>query len=108
MSTMKYAVIKLNGHQYRVEENEEILVDRLDEKEGKEFEIAEVLLVVNNDKIEIGQPLVKKTKIKAKVIAHLKGEKLRVTRFRAKSRYRRVTGFRPSLTKIQIGKFASA
>jgi large subunit ribosomal protein L21 len=105
---MKYAVIKLNGHQYRVEENEEISVDRLDEKEGKEFEIPEVLLVVDDDKVEIGQPLVKKTKIKAKVLAHLKGEKLRVARFRAKSRYRRVVGFRPSLTKIQIGKFSSA
>jgi len=105
---MKYAVIKLSGHQYRIEEDEEILVDRLDQTEGKEFEISEVLLVVDGDKIEIGQPLVKKTKIKAKTLEHLKGKKIRVARFRAKSRYRRVLGFRPSLTKIQIGKFASA
>lgn len=105
---MKYAVIKLNGHQYRVEENEEILIDQLGEKEGKEFEIPEVLLVVDGEKREIGQPLVKKTKIKARVVEHLKGEKIRVARFRAKSRYRRVVGFRPSLTKVQIGKFASA
>lgn len=104
---MKYAVIKLKGHQYRVEEGQEIVVDRLNEAEGKELEIPEILLLVDESQVEIGQPLVKKTKIKAKVLAQLKGEKIRVVRFRAKSRHRRVTGFRPSLTKIQIGKFAS-
>ncbi len=104
---MKYAVIKLSGHQYRVEEDQELIVDRLEQEEGKQIEIPEILLVVDNSKVEIGQPLVKKTKIKAKVIEHLKGDKIRVVRFRAKSRYRKVKGFRASLTKIQIGKFAS-
>ncbi len=83
------------------------MVDRLGEEKGKEIEIPEVLLVVDDGQIEIGQPLVKKTKIKAKVLEHLKGEKIRVARFRAKSRYRKVKGFRPSLTKIQISKFSS-
>jgi len=105
---MKYAVIKLKGHQYRVEEGQEIVVDRLNEAEGKELEIPEILLLVDESQVEIGQPLVQGTKIKVKILAHLKGEKIRVVRFRAKSRHRRVTGFRPSLTKIQIGKFASA
>ena len=104
---MKYAVVRLAGHQYKVEEGQELLVDKLEQEKDKEFEVPEVLLVVDEGKIEIGQPLVKKTKIKAKVIEHLRGEKIRVARFKAKSRYRKVKGFRPSLTKIQIGKFAS-
>lgn len=105
---MKYAVIRLAGHQYKVEQGQELVVDKLEFEKDKEFEIPEVLLVVDENKVEIGQPLVKKTKIKAKVLEHLKGEKIRVARFRAKSRYRRVKGFRPLLTKIKIGEVASA
>jgi large subunit ribosomal protein L21 len=104
---MKYAVIRLAGHQYKVEEGQEMVVDKLEFEKDKEFEVPEVLLVVDEGKVEIGQPLVKKTKIKAKVLEHLKGDKIRVARFRAKSRYRKVKGFRPLLTKIKIGKFSS-
>ena len=104
---MKYAVIRINGHQYRVEEGQEMAVDRLEAKEGQEIEIPEVLLVVDGEKIEIGQPLVSKTKIKAKVLENLKGEKIRIVHFRAKSRYRKTRGFRALLTKIKIGSFTS-
>lgn len=104
---MKYAVVRINGHQYRVEEGQEMVVDKLEAKEGQEIEIPEVLLVVDAEKREIGQPLVSQVKIKAKVLENLKGEKVRIAHFRAKSRYRKTRGFRALLTKIKINAFTS-
>jgi len=101
---MQYAVVKIGGSQYKVKEGDEFEVDSLPVEEGKEIEFSEVLLVVNDGEVQIGQPLVEKVKIKAKVLSHLKGEKVRVARFRAKSRSRKVRGFRATLTKIKIEK----
>lgn len=99
---MKYAIVKINGHQYRVTENQEIKVDSMPLKENEEILIKEVLLVVNDDNsVKIGTPYLEEG-IKAKVIAHTKGEKIRVARFHAKARYRKVTGFRASLTTLLI------
>lgn len=104
---MQYAVVKIGGSQYKVEEGEEIQVSRLPLEEGKEVEFSDVLLVVDGDVVQVGQPLVEKVKIKAKVLAQEKGEKIRVARFKAKSRYRKVRGFRASLTKIKIEKIVT-
>jgi large subunit ribosomal protein L21 len=105
---MKYAVVRINGHQYRVEEGQEIVVDKLEAKKSQEIEIPEVLLVVDGERLEIGQPLISQTKIKAKVLENLKGEKVRIAHFRAKSRYRKTRGFRALLTRIRIEKIETA
>jgi len=100
---MKYAVIRLKGHQYKVSEGEEFLVDFLG---GKKPE-AEILLVVDGEKTKIGNPLVAKGKISLKVInEEEKGEKLYVQKFKAKSRYRRKIGFRPKYTRLLVQKIA--
>lgn len=104
---MKYAVVKIGGGQYKVQEGDEIEVDRLPQKEAEAIVFPEVLLVVDNGEVKIGQPTVEGIKIQAKVLSHFKGEKIRVARFRAKSRYRKVRGFRASLTKIKIEKIAT-
>jgi large subunit ribosomal protein L21 len=103
---MKYAIVKIGGSQYKVTEGEKIVVDKLATK-TKTVEFPEVLLLVDDKKVEIGSPLVKGAKIKANVLEDLKGEKIRVAKYKAKSRYRRVKGFRPSLTKIEINKIIS-
>lgn len=99
---MKYAVVKIGGGQYRVQEGDELQVDKLSLKEGAEVEFPEVLLVAEDSQAKIGQPLVANIKVAAKVLTHLKGEKIRISRFRAKARYRKTKGFRASLTKIKI------
>lgn len=99
---MDYAVIDFKGHQYQVQPDEELIVDRLDLDEDKEFEIDKVLLIKNGKKVKLGQPVVEKSKVTAKVLEHFKGDKIRVAKFRPKTRYRRVKGFRPYLTKIRI------
>lgn len=101
---MKYAVIKTAGKQYRVSEDEILLIEKIDGKEGEVVVFGEVLLLVDEKKVKIGQPLVKGAKIKATILGQIKGEKIRVAKFRAKSRYRKVKGHRQSLTKVKIVK----
>lgn len=103
-----YAVIKANGKQYRVAEGEIVTIDKIEGKEGDKIDFPEVLLVVDGEKVQIGQPTVTGVKVTAKILAQFKGEKIRVARFKAKVRYRRVKGFRPLLTKIQIEKIVTA
>lgn len=103
---MEYAVVKIGGSQYKIKEGDELEVDRLPQKEGEEIELPEVLLVVSDGEVKIGQPQVSEAIVKAKIISHFKGEKIRVSRFKAKSRYRKVKGFRASLTRIRIEKIA--
>jgi large subunit ribosomal protein L21 len=96
---MKYAVIKIQGHQYKVAEKEEFLVDLLGENKPE----AEVLMVVDGEKVALGTPTVKGAKVSLKVVEDLvKGEKIFVRKFKAKARYRKKTGFRPKYTKLQV------
>ena len=98
----KYAIIKLQGHQYQVSENDEILVDKM--PEGKELE---VLLFVDGDKVKVGKPTLKDVSIKIKAINEEKGDKIKVFKFKSKSRYRRHRGFRPQYSRILIEKISS-
>lgn len=101
---MKYAVVKIGGSQYLVSEGDELSVNKLSGAEGKKIEFPEVLLLVDDKKVQIGKPLVKGTVIKAEIIKQYQGKKVRIAKFKAKTGYRRVTGFRPQLTKIKIQK----
>jgi len=98
----KYAVVKIGGLQYKVAEGDEIAVDKIDGEKGKSLTFEEILLFVDEKKVAIGQPLVKNAKIKAEIVDQFKGKKIRVATYKAKSRYRRVKGFRPLLTRVKI------
>jgi len=101
---VKYAIIELKGHQYQAREGEELIVDRLDKKEGDKIKIETILLIRDGKKILVGTPSLKKASATAKILKHFKGRKIRVAKYKAKSRYRRVKGFRPYLTRIKIEK----
>lgn len=103
---MKYAVVKIKGHQYKVSEGDEIEIDRLPDKEKTEIVFDQVLLLVDGEKVKIGHPYLKGTSVKVEVIEHFKGPKIRVATYKAKSRYRRVKGHRSLLTKIKIKKIS--
>lgn len=97
---MKYAVIRLNGKQYKVSEKEEILVDKLSDPKKVE---AEVLLVSDGDKVSMGKPVLKEANVSFKVVKdEEKGDKIDVFKFKAKSRYRRHTGFTPRFTRLLV------
>jgi len=98
----KYAIVQISGHQYKVSEGDELLVDRLQEEEAPA-----VLLVADGDKVTVGTPVIPGAKVAYKILGEEKGQKVEVIKYRSKSRYRRHTGFRHSYTKIQIGKITS-
>lgn len=103
-----YAVVKIGGSQYKVKEQDVLLVDRLPDKEGAKVLLDGVLLLVSDTQVRVGTPKVEGAQVEAKVLGHEKGEKIRVSRFKAKSRYRKTKGFRASLTKIKIEKIEAA
>lgn len=94
---MKYAIVRIGGRQFKVEEGKNLTVDRFDGK------INEVLLFVDGDKVKIGKPLVSGVKVKTKVIEE-GTEKTEVRRFKAKSRYRKVKGHKQPTTKLLVEK----
>src|SRR4051795_7671613 len=92
-----YAIISLGGKQYRVREGERLLVDRLGTDEGKTFHPD--VLFTGGDGTSNLSPRVQVT---AKVVGHVRGEKIRIGKRRPKSGYRRQTGFRSALSQIEI------
>ena len=94
---MSYAIISLGGKQYRVTEGQRLTVDRLAFGEGKTFQPT-VLLVGGDGNTDLSPSAT----VTARVVADVKGEKIRIGKYRPKSGYRKHTGFRASLTQIEI------
>jgi large subunit ribosomal protein L21 len=95
------AVVKVGGKQYLVAEKETLLVDRL--PDGTKELTLDAMLVIDGDKTTVGTPLVKGAQVKAKVLeAEVKGEKLRVIRYKAKKRVHKEMGHRQKYSRIQI------
>jgi large subunit ribosomal protein L21 len=101
-----YAIIQLEGKQFKVQEGDEIIVDRLAEKEANTFETKDVLLVNKDGESSIGDPLVSGASVSLKVLNHLQGEKIRVATYKSKSRYRKVRGHRQQQTALQVMKIS--
>ena len=96
-----YAVVEQGGKQYRVSEGDTLEIDRLEAEEGAEIELSRVLLI-GGDKVKVGSPAVKGAKVTAKVVSHYLGEKVETFKYRPRKRYRKLGGFRASVTKIEI------
>ncbi len=95
------AVVKISGKQYIVSEKESLLVDLL--PEGTKELTLDALLVIDGDKTKVGTPTVKGVVVKAKVVEEeVKGDKIRVIRYKSKKRVHKETGHRQKYTKIQI------
>lgn len=101
-----YAVVKTGGKQYVVQTDDMIMVDRLP---GKEEEIIELEALARFDDegthVELGTPKLTKG-VSAKIVKHIKGDKLRIAKFKSKVRQRTVTGFRAYLTQLHITNIA--
>jgi large subunit ribosomal protein L21 len=95
-----YAIVKTGGKQYRVERGQTLLVERLPAEEGSSVAL-EPILYRSEDAVFDAASL-KKVKVTAKVLAHERGEKLRVFKFKPKRGYKRRTGHRQELTRIEV------
>jgi len=98
---MTKAVVKIGGKQYIVSEKETLLVDLL--QEGTKELSLDALLVIDGDKTTVGTPTVKGVKVTAKVVEdEVKGDKIRVIRYKSKKRVHKETGHRQKYSKIEI------
>ncbi|HVF69019.1 MAG TPA: 50S ribosomal protein L21 [Xanthomonadales bacterium] len=99
---MKYAVLQTGGKQYKVSEGSIIEVDKLQAELDANVNFEKVLLLADEGAFQLGQPHVDGAIVTAKVLEQKKGKKIRVAKFKAKARYRKVTGHRQMLTRLKI------
>ena len=99
-----YAIVEIAGQQFKVEKDQHIYVHRIDEKEGSKVSFEKVLLIENKGKISVGTPSLKGAQVSAKVLEHLKGDKVIVFKKKRRKGYRVKNGHRQYLTKLEIQK----
>ena len=97
-----YAIVEIAGHQFKVEKDQKVFVNRLATEEGKEVSFDNVLLVGDGDKITVGAPAIDGAQVSAKILRHLKGDKVIVFKKKRRKGYRVKNGHRQSLTEIVI------
>lgn len=100
--TKKFAVIKLAGVQLKIYEGKEYEVNKLEGEKGDTLEIKDVLLVQNGEDTKVGTPLVDGAKVVLEITSQKKDDKVRVFKFKAKSRYRRTQGHRALITRVAV------
>lgn len=98
----QFAIIKLAGKQHQVQVGDKLTLNRLDQEAGKEFKVSEVLLLFDDKSQTIGTPLIKNASVTCKLLEHSRSKKLRVGKFKAKSRYRRVYGHRQPQSIVEV------
>jgi large subunit ribosomal protein L21 len=99
---MKYAIVECGGKQYRAVEGSTMEVDLMGAEVGQSVDLGSVLLLVNDDQVSVGAPLVGGAKVTTTVVAHVKGPKIVIFRYRPKKRYRVKTGHRQHYTRLQV------
>ena len=99
---MSYAVIKTGGKQYRVEEGQTLLVERLPDEPGATVELTPLLLAGDGKDPVLDAAKLAKAPVKAEIVGHERGKKLRIFKYKPKRGYRRRTGHRQELTRIRI------
>ena len=97
-----YAIVEIAGQQFKVEKDQKIFVHRLEAEEGKKVSFDKVLLIDTGSKISVGDPVVKGATVSAKVISHMKGDKVLVFKKKRRKGYQKLNGHRQYLTQIQI------
>ncbi|MBL1233675.1 MAG: 50S ribosomal protein L21 [Flavobacteriales bacterium] len=97
-----YAIVEIAGQQFKVEKDQQVFVHRLEDKEGSKITFDNVLLIDNNGKVNVGAPAIAGASVAAKVLEHLKGDKVIVFKKKRRKGYKVKNGHRQYLTKIQI------
>jgi len=100
-----FAVIQAGTSQYLIKEGDELLIDRVEASSDKLI-LDQVLLTSDGKSVRIGKPFISNLKVSAQILSEVKGPKIRISTYKAKSRFRKTKGFRPKLTKIKILKIS--
>ncbi len=99
-----YAIVEIAGHQYKVEKDQRLYVNRMEGKEGSSVNFDKVLLIENNGKVNVGAPAIKGAKVSAKIVEHLQGDKVLVFKKKRRKGYQKLNGHRQALTTLKITK----
>ncbi|HUW05690.1 MAG TPA: 50S ribosomal protein L21 [Williamwhitmania sp.] len=97
-----YAIVDIAGQQFKVQKDQKIYVNRLVGEEGAQVSFDQVFMIDNEGQVKVGAPTVKDAKVSAKILNHLKGDKVIIFKKRRRKGYKLKRGFRASLTRIQI------
>jgi large subunit ribosomal protein L21 len=97
-----YAIVEIAGQQFKVEKDKKLFVHQLTAEEGDSVDFEKVLLVDNDGKVAVGTPTVKGAKVTAKVLQHVKGDKVLVFKKKRRKGYQKMNGHRQQLTQIQV------
>ena len=100
-----YAIVKTGGKQYRVEQDQTLLIERLPDDEGATVALEPILF--RSDDAVFGADALKKVKVEAKILGHERGPKLRVFKFKPKRGYKKLAGHRQELTRLEITDIAT-
>ena len=101
-----YVIVEIAGQQFKVEKEQKLFVHRLPQKQGESVDFDRVLLSDNDGKVKIGAPTIKGAKVSAKVLAHVKGDKVKVFKKKRRKGYQKLNGHRQYMTQIQIENIA--
>ena len=96
-----YAIISAGNKQYRVSQGETIYIDKVNLEDGSAISF-DALLVENEGEIKVGNPVVEGAKVEGKVVAQVKGEKIKIYKYKSKKNYHRRAGHRQPYTKVEI------
>ncbi len=97
-----YAIVEIQGQQFKVSKDQKIFVHRLPNEEGEQVEFDKVYLIEDGDNVQVGQPVVENAKVKAKVLGHVKGDKVLVFKKKRRKGYKKLNGHRQQFTQILI------
>ena len=97
-----YAIVEIAGHQFKVEKDQKVFVNRLAVEEGKQVDFDNVLLLADGSNVTVGAPAIAGAQVSAKVLKHLKGDKVIVFKKKRRKGYRVKNGHRQALTEIVI------
>ena len=97
-----YAIVDIAGQQFKVEKDQKLYVHRLEGEEGNKVSFDKVLLIDTGSKVSVGEPVVKGASVDAKIVAHVKGDKVLVFKKKRRKGYQKLNGHRQQFTQIQI------
>ena len=102
-----YAIVDIAGQQFKVQKDQKIFVHRLEAEEGTEMSFDKVLLIDNDGKVTLGAPTIENAKVSAKVLDHVKGDKVIIFKKKRRKGYKVKRGHRQQFTQIQIGEIVA-
>ncbi len=99
-----FAIIQTGGKQYTVSPEQTVKIEKLKAEKGETVTFDKVLLVADDDSVKVGKPFVAGASVSGQVLTQAKDKKIRVFKYKAKSKYRRTAGHRQAYTAVKIGE----